>query len=661
MKKCFKIFAAAAVLTCSLAGTYAQDVLKPKIVKKLQQNVFEVVIEKPTEDPLTYEKELPWDRIPYQIRNDKYDSIGTAFLLTDGHFYTAAHVLNLYRLQQQDNFFIRSSDGTTYKIGNIVKFATDRDFAIFDVLDFKKGSAKGLEIDSNPKINSTVFAVGNAQGEGIVMRNGLLTSMTPENRNGAWQWIRFSAAASPGNSGGPLVTAQGKVVGIVAMKNSSENLNYALPVSEIKSIPENKGELHGEYYYSFPNIDGKRFYHTSDLVMDLPAPIEEVRKTCYEAYRTDTEKFVNETIRDYTYTGKNNFVQNDPGSYLTNTQLQPSFPTILILNDKNKWNDYRPSQINSIKLENNGEIQIGSMLNSCMTYLKKPDDVSIQEYIENPKLLMDTLEKALVLSRNFGSERITITSFGEPVHKDSYTDTFGRKWIITAYNIPFADSVIYNYTLPLPDGIYTITAIRDTSTIYNGINYDYQIMSNFVIVPYKATFKQWKEYLSIPEEIYPRHDCLKEAVTAQNENSSDINAGSYKIHLPSNLITINDDTEIEFTFGLHADQTNGVKQLIHSVRIDTLLNSNDYTTLALVREYKPHEECSKEIKDAYKKVSTKTIPFNGEAFEQNQKTTIFVPDVEEDKVTLLGLVYQGSKMDVINDNIKTLMENISWK
>lgn len=45
MKKCFKIFAAAAVLTCSLAGTYAQDVLKPKMdvindnIKTLMENI----------------------------------------------------------------------------------------------------------------------------------------------------------------------------------------------------------------------------------------------------------------------------------------------------------------------------------------------------------------------------------------------------------------------------------------------------------------------------------------------------------------------------------------------------------------------------------------------------------------------------------------------
>lgn len=224
MKKAFTLFATALVSIFCGISLFAQEVLKPKIVEKLQQNVFEVVVEKLQEDPLTYERELPLDRLPYHIRMDKYDSIGTAFLLTDGHFYTAAHVLNIPHTSLLTKYFIRSSDGAVYKIGNVIKFAGDRDFVVFDVEGFDKKNSKGLQIESNPKINSSVFAVGNAQGEGIVMRNGLLTSTTPENRNGAWQWLRFSAAASPGNSGGPLVTPQGKVIGIVAMKNSSETL-----------------------------------------------------------------------------------------------------------------------------------------------------------------------------------------------------------------------------------------------------------------------------------------------------------------------------------------------------------------------------------------------------------------------------------------------------
>jgi hypothetical protein len=69
---------------------------------------------------------------------------------------------------------------------------------------------------------------GNALGEGIIIRDGLYTSDTPEEREGRWKWIRFSAAASPGNSGGPLVDRKGRVIGVVLRKSPSENLNVAV-------------------------------------------------------------------------------------------------------------------------------------------------------------------------------------------------------------------------------------------------------------------------------------------------------------------------------------------------------------------------------------------------------------------------------------------------
>lgn len=47
-------------------------------------------------------------------------------------------------------------------------------------------------------------------------RDGIYTSDTSEDRNGEWRWIRFSAVASPGNSGGPLLDKDGKVAGIRA-------------------------------------------------------------------------------------------------------------------------------------------------------------------------------------------------------------------------------------------------------------------------------------------------------------------------------------------------------------------------------------------------------------------------------------------------------------
>jgi serine protease Do len=78
-----------------------------------------------------------------------------------------------------------------------------------------------------------VLAVGNAFGEGVVIRDGLYTSATDEDQDGRWKWIRFSAAASPGNSGGPLLDGDGKVIGIVIGKSPNENLNYSLPIARV--------------------------------------------------------------------------------------------------------------------------------------------------------------------------------------------------------------------------------------------------------------------------------------------------------------------------------------------------------------------------------------------------------------------------------------------
>lgn len=659
-KKIIRLLTAVFLLACQMNG-FSQEALKSKIVTKLQQNVFEVVVKKIENDPLSYEKELPLDRIPYQLRIDKFESIGTAFLLKDGHFYTAAHVLNLMNVTQMDEFFIRSSEGKIYEIASILKFSTNRDFVSFDVIGFDDQNAKGLELDTSYKINSSVFAVGNAQGEGIVIRNGLLTSKTPEQRNGEWDWLRFSAAASPGNSGGPLVTSKGNVIGIVTMKNSSENLNYALPVSEITKVPDNTGVISMEMYYNLPNIMTQRFYHTLDSTISLPKPINEVRTLAYGIYSEDTTKLVKDLTKDYKYSGKESFVTKDPGNNILNSDYGPEFPYIISLNEKGKWVCYYPQDLSTLKLENNGAVQAGSMFGVIMSFLKKPDNVSIEEYIKNPKLLMDTLSKAFVMSRQVGSERITITSYGEPVSMSSHKDSLGRTWIISAYNVPFADSVIYSYSLPLPDGIYSMTAIASTDVIWNGFVYDFEFLSDFVLTKYSGTVKDWTEYLKIPEKVYPRHELLKNSNINQKADKTEIELGNLQVTCPARILKIKDTTELSCTVGLRADKNKNAHLEILSATIDTEQNTNDNTVLLIAKQYQPDESAVKDLTDAYKKVASKTIPYNGEPFEQNQTTSIFLIDTQKDYLKMLLLHYTGSKKDVITNDAKVINDSFKVK
>ncbi|MDR3419456.1 MAG: serine protease [Nevskia sp.] len=253
---------------CCLVWTGAQaQSLGREIEQKVRAATFEVVIPKPAEDPVVYEKPLPLDLLPYQFRNDKYYSIGTAFALGAHRYVTAAHVLGSGIGSQLGAPAVRDGSGHVYAIKEILKVSSDEDFAVFSLVG--DPAVEPLEQGPHPAINDTVYAVGNALGEGVVIRDGLYTSDTPEERDGRWKWLRFSAAASPGNSGGPLLDKDGKVVGIVRAKSANENLNYAVSIDQVTNAKDNVARLDTVVHYHLDIFDTKQ---TETLKQEIPLP-----------------------------------------------------------------------------------------------------------------------------------------------------------------------------------------------------------------------------------------------------------------------------------------------------------------------------------------------------------------------------------------------------
>lgn len=252
------IFARLTILFCLgfvEAAAAPAATLDPVVLPRIQSATFEVVQAKPTTDPLIYEKPLPLDLLPYQERTDKYYSIGTAFAIGHNRYVTAAHVLLLAGVDSLwGPLALRDGKGQVYAIDKIEKFGLRRDFVVSS-LATQPGEA-ALDIDGNPAFNEVVYAVGNALGTGVVIRDGLYTSDTPEQQKGAWKWMRFSAAASLGNSGRPLLGKGGKIVGVVMAKSANENLNYALPIREVLDAPENMATLDERTYYGLDVLGG---------------------------------------------------------------------------------------------------------------------------------------------------------------------------------------------------------------------------------------------------------------------------------------------------------------------------------------------------------------------------------------------------------------------
>src|SRR5690349_12789713 len=227
-------------VTAASVGLFSVSVhaasIDPALQKTVRAATYEVVLPRPATDRLTYERALPPELLPFSERTDKFHSLGTAFSIAPGVYVSAAHVMTAGIGSEFGAPALRLGDGSIHTVDKVLKFSQHEDFIVFTVSPGVNGGV--LTTSRTPAIDESVYSVGNAQGEGVVIRDGLLTSMTPEDQDGRWKWLRFSAAASPGNSGGPLLDAQGRVVGLVTAKSPNENLNYALPIERVLNAPE---------------------------------------------------------------------------------------------------------------------------------------------------------------------------------------------------------------------------------------------------------------------------------------------------------------------------------------------------------------------------------------------------------------------------------------
>jgi Flp pilus assembly protein TadD len=84
-------------------------------------------------------------------------------------------------------------------------------------------------------VGTTVYAIGHPLGLRNVLSEGLVSGLGDPGRG--QHFIQTTAAISPGSSGGPLMTADGVVVGVTtATVRDAQNLNFAMPASRIRAL-----------------------------------------------------------------------------------------------------------------------------------------------------------------------------------------------------------------------------------------------------------------------------------------------------------------------------------------------------------------------------------------------------------------------------------------
>jgi S1-C subfamily serine protease len=169
------------------------------------------------------------------------EGAGTGFVIAaDGVIVTNAHVVD-----GAADIEVAFSDGTTMT-ADVVGGDTGADLAVLDV------EADGLPVvelgDSNAvQVGDEVIAIGNALAleGGLSVTRGIISG--PPREIGTEigtvleSVLQTDAAINRGNSGGPLVDAQGRVIGIntaIADPSIAQNVGFAIPISHALPIIE---------------------------------------------------------------------------------------------------------------------------------------------------------------------------------------------------------------------------------------------------------------------------------------------------------------------------------------------------------------------------------------------------------------------------------------
>lgn len=111
--------------------------------------------------------------------------------------------------------------------GTIVRVDPNNDLAVVHV---KERLVALASTTARPKLGTTVMAVGSPLGLGGTISVGVVSGFRSIDGS---DYVQFSAAISPGNSGGPVVDSHGRVVAVTSAKlvgTGVEALSLAIPV-----------------------------------------------------------------------------------------------------------------------------------------------------------------------------------------------------------------------------------------------------------------------------------------------------------------------------------------------------------------------------------------------------------------------------------------------
>lgn len=190
--------------------------------------------------------------ISYAGRDGAQEGLGTGFVIDEkGLIATNLHVIGEAR-----PISVQTADGKSLSVKAV--HASDRalDLAILEVEGAVALTALPLAAEP-PNAGEAVVLMGNPRG----LKHSVVTGVVSGLREiGGRSMLQLAVPVEPGNSGGPVLDQEGRVLGIMTMKSAvTENLGFAVSVKDLTSLRDRPNSVPIDRWLTIGTIDRSRW------------------------------------------------------------------------------------------------------------------------------------------------------------------------------------------------------------------------------------------------------------------------------------------------------------------------------------------------------------------------------------------------------------------
>lgn len=165
---------------------------------------------------------------------------GTCFpISTNGYFITSLHLV-----KSSGNLILSNPSDTMRYQAEVVMKDSLHDIAIIKITDTTFVAFKKLPYSINDRqygLGEYVYTLGYSKND-VVFNDGSISSTTGYHEDSTS--YQLSIPANPGNSGGPIISSDGEILGILLAKNSGvDNATFAVKSFYIRNLIDSISQL----------------------------------------------------------------------------------------------------------------------------------------------------------------------------------------------------------------------------------------------------------------------------------------------------------------------------------------------------------------------------------------------------------------------------------